>query len=73
MAKTKLEIQKDYEKRTNYEAQKKYHKEKTIPFSMRLFPATESDIIDRLNQQDNKAGYVKSLIRDDIAKEKEEK
>lgn len=69
MAKTKAEIQREYEKRTGYEAQKKYAKEKSISFNIRLFPATESDIVDKLNEQDNKAGYVKQLIREDIAKE----
>lgn len=36
MAKTKLEIQKEYEKRTNYAAQKKYKKEnqKRIPLDV---------------------------------------
>ena len=71
MAKTKLEIQKEYEKRTNYEAQKKYLKEKSVSFNIRMFPATESDIIDKLNEQSNKAGYVKRLIREDIARNKE--
>lgn len=70
MAKTKLEIQKEYEKRTGYEAQNKYLKENSVSFTMKLFPRTEGDIVERLNQQDNKAGYVKRLIREDIAKEK---
>lgn len=68
MAKTKLEIQKEYEKKTNYAAQKKYQKEKTKNFNLRLFPATESDIIEKLDSVKNKSGYVKQLIRDDINK-----
>lgn len=70
MTKTKLEIQKEYEKRTNYAAQKKYHKEKSRALNMKLFIATESDIIEKLDSVPNKAGYIKQLIREDIAREK---
>lgn len=31
---------------------------------------TEADIIDQLEKQENKAGYIKSLIRADISKNK---
>lgn len=66
MAKTKLETQKEYEKRTNYAAQIKYHKEKTKSLTIRLFISTESDIINKLDSVENKAGYIKQLIRNDI-------
>lgn len=66
MAKTKLEIQKEYAKRTNYASQNKYHKEKTKSIAIRLFMATEMDIIEKLDSVDNKAGYIKKLIREDI-------
>ena len=69
MAKTKSEIQADYEKRSNYEANKKYKREKTTPISFRLINNTEADIIEKLNSVENKSGYIKNLIRQDIAKE----
>lgn len=47
--------------------QDKYNKEKTVPFTMRMMKNTESDIIEKLESVPNKAGYVKSLIRQDIA------
>lgn len=31
---------------------------------------TEADILEKLSSVENKAGYIKSLIRADIAKEK---
>ncbi|GHU42108.1 hypothetical protein FACS1894111_05470 [Clostridia bacterium] len=74
MAKTKKEIQQDYLKRTGYSANKKYNKEKTKVFPIRLVANTEQDIIQQLDSVENKSGYVKALIREDIARrEKGEK
>ena len=42
----------------------KYKKRMTID----LFTSTEQDILDKLASVPNKAGYLKKLIRDDIAK-----
>ena len=36
------------------------------------FTSTEQDILDKLDSVPNKAGYIKSLIRADIAKDKGE-
>lgn len=36
----------------------------------RVMHNTESDILKKLSSVENKAGYIKSLIRADIAKEK---
>lgn len=72
MAKTKREIQKDYEKRTGYAAQHKYNKESTKSIMIRLMKNTEMDIIKRLDEQENKSGYIKRLIREDIEREKAE-
>ena len=66
MAKTKREIQKEYEKRTNYAANKKYDKEKTTFLGIRLINNTEQDIIEKLASVPNKSGYIKNLIRQDI-------
>lgn len=48
--------------------QERYHKAHTISVNIRLMKNTEQDIIERLNSVPNKAGYIKSLIRADIAK-----
>lgn len=66
MAKTKAEIQKEYSKRTNYASQNKYHKEKTKSIVIRFMLNSEMDLIEHLENQPNKAGYIKSLIRNDM-------
>jgi len=65
MAKSRSEINRDYNKKNNYASQKEYGK-KLIPVSMKLNPNTDADIIEWLASQDNKVGYIKSLIRADI-------
>ena len=71
MPKTKTEIQRDYEKRSGYAAQEKYNREKTMTVNLRLVKSTEADIIEKLMSEPNKSGYIKRLIREDIAKSKE--
>lgn len=46
----------------------KYKKQYSLP----CFTSTEQDIIDRLESVPNKAGYIKALIRADIAANKDE-
>lgn len=48
--------------------QDRYNKEKTTTMNIRFMKNTEQDLIDHLNAQPNKAGYIKSLIRADMAK-----
>lgn len=66
VAKTKAEIQRDYAKRSGYAAQKKYNANNTVEFRFRCMKTTEADIIEQLEKQPNKSGYIKSLIRQDI-------
>jgi len=47
-----------------------YEKNNCTRVSIKLGNKTDADIIDKLNKQDNKQGYIKQLIRDDIRKEK---
>lgn len=47
--------------------QARYLKEKAISVSFRLMKNTEADIIAKLDSVPNKAGYIKALIRADIA------
>lgn len=68
IAKTKNEIQREYAKRTGYAAQRKYDKENTKAYTFRFMRNTEADLIEKLDSQKNKSGYVKQLIRDDISK-----
>ena len=48
--------------------QAKYDKAKTKTYTIKVIKTTEQDIINKLEEKANKAGYVKSLIRKDIAK-----
>lgn len=47
-----------------------YEKNNCTRVSIKLGNKTDADIIEKLNKQDNKQGYIKQLIRDDIRKEK---
>lgn len=46
----------------------KYDKANTKKYLLKLNLSTDKDIIDHLDSLDNKQGYIKELIRDDLAK-----
>ena len=46
----------------------RYNKENTVQISMKLNRSTDADLIDSLNRVTNKQGYIKELIRKDIAR-----
>ena len=50
--------------------QERYAKKYKKQYSLPCFTTTEQDIIDKLESVPNKAGYIKELIRADIAAEK---
>jgi len=49
-------------------ANAKYNKEHTKIVPLRFNFSTDSDILDHLKEQPSITGYIKQLIRDDIAK-----
>lgn len=49
-------------------ATKKYDSANVTNLYIKLNINTEMDIIEKLDQVGNKSGYIKSLIREDIAK-----
>lgn len=51
--------------------QQRYAKKNIKQYKFDCMKSTEQDIIAKMESVKNKAGYVKSLIRQDIAKEKE--
>jgi len=65
--------QREYSKKTNNEAAKKWQKnsDNIMRVALNVYPKTESDIAEHLRKQENKAGYLKNLIRADIEKNKE--
>lgn len=44
-----------------------YEKNNCTRVSIKLGNKTDADIIEQLNKQENKQGYIKQLIRDDIS------
>lgn len=66
----KNDRQKKYEKKTGYAAQLKYGREKTRRYTISAMTNTEQDVIQKLDSVENKNGYIKALIRADIAKSK---
>ena len=50
--------------------QQRYDKANAKVYTIKVIRTTESDIIQKLDAENNKAGYIKSLIRKDIAEEK---
>lgn len=48
------------------EAVARYDSENTMQIKMKLNRKTDADIIEWLNSQDNRQGYLKALIRKDI-------
>ena len=71
MAKTKKEIQKDYNKRSRYAANKKYDKAHTKMYGVKVVITTEREIYEKLENTPNKSGYIKELIKKDIAENKQ--
>lgn len=62
----KLKRQKEYNVKTNYASQRAYNKERGRSFNFRLFTPQDDDMMAWLDQQPNKAGYLKSLIKEDM-------
>ena len=48
-------------------AVKKYDAANTVQIRLKLNRGTDKDIIDKLENEENKQGYIKDLIRKDIA------
>jgi hypothetical protein len=67
MAKTKAERFHEYLVKSEYKAIKKYNKEKTKTMTIRFMLGTEADLLSFVNSKPNKAGYIKGLIRADMA------
>jgi hypothetical protein len=53
---------------SNLRAIAKFTREKTVSVNLRLNRNTDADIIEKLASVPSKMGYIKALIRADIAK-----
>lgn len=67
MAKSKNEVQREYAKRSGYAANKKYLKEHGRRVTVCLTTPSDDDILAKLETVESKSGYIKQLIRADIA------
>ena len=56
------------DKKSKYNSQMKYAKDKVKQVKFDLVRSTNADIIAKLESVPNVASYIKQLIRDDIAK-----
>ncbi|MEG2688694.1 MAG: hypothetical protein RSA24_05950 [Clostridia bacterium] len=50
--------------------QERYHKKNLKVYRLPCMKSTETDIINKLDSEPNKSGYIKQLIRQNIAQEK---
>ena len=48
------------------EAQKRYKAKNTVRVTVDFNRATEQPLIDKLEEQPNKSGYIKQLIKNDL-------
>ncbi len=51
------------------EAKRKWMKENTLKLGLKFNLNTDADIVEKLRTVPNRNGYIKQLIRDDIAKQ----
>lgn len=50
-------------------ASERYDRENTVRVAIKLNKKTDADILAQLDRQENKQGYIKALIRADMASE----
>ena len=68
--KSKSQKNLEYLKKTRYKSQTECEKKNAVRYTIKVFKNTDPDIIAKLDSIDNKSGYIKQLIRDDIEKNK---
>lgn len=59
-------------KKPNTAAARKYHKSHGRAVPMWYHSEHDADILEQLDKQPNKSGYIKRLIRADIARKRED-
>ena len=64
--------QREYARRTGYAATAKSQKKNSKTVLLRFYYNTEQDVLDYLESQENKSGYIKNLIREDMKKHSKE-
>ena len=54
---------------TYYPSSAKYEREKLLRVMVKFNRKHEPDLVERMEQQENKAGYLKRLVKEDIERE----
>ena len=49
-----------------YEPQRRYHAKAIVRVTVDFNRNTESDLVERIESQPNRAGYIKRLVREDV-------
>ena len=57
------------QRQAQYNRSSEWNKNNSLMISFRLVKTTDADIIAHLEKQENKRGYIKSLIRADMARQ----
>lgn len=55
-----------------YKSNAKYEKENLLRVLVKFNRKTEPDLVERMESQENKAGYLKRLVKDDIERDAQE-
>lgn len=55
-----------------YESNAKYEKENLLRVLVKFNRKTEPELVERMESQENKAGYLKRLVKDDIERDAQE-
>lgn len=55
-----------------YESNAKYEKENLLRVMVKFNRKTEPELVERMESQENKAGYLKRLVKDDIERDAQE-
>ena len=58
--------------RGNYISQADWHKRHNVRYELKVYRATETDILEKLESVDNVTDYIRRLIRADIARDNKE-
>ena len=56
---------------TYYPSSAKYEREKLLRVMTKFHRVKEADLVEKMEQQENKSGYLKRLVREDIQRERD--
>ena len=54
---------------TYYPSSAKYEREKLLRVMVKFHREKEADLVARMEEQENRAGYIKRLVKEDIQRE----